>query len=144
MQGKSKIVLINICRYFIAAVLLFSGISKIIDPQTFNEAMNSIGIMNAHIKELTTGLLPIMEVFLGVVLLFNKYSETAMPFVIILFTLFLFFAVYGILIGVEGDCGCFGGILDSSFDYTMVVRNFTLFLMSVILLKNAKLFAAEN
>jgi len=42
----------------------------------------------------------------------------------ILFMFFFLFSVYGAVIGLENDCGCFGNAVDSSFGIGMVIRNF--------------------
>ena len=85
-----------------------------------------------HIAAAT--LLPIIELTLGVMLLLKIRVKETLVAVTILFIFFFLFSVYGAIIGLENDCGCFGKSIDSSSGVGMVIRNILFLLLSLFML----------
>ena len=79
-------------------------------------------------------LLPVLEITLGVMLLLRIRVKETLIAVTILFLLFFLFSVYGTVIGLENDCGCFGNAVDSSFGIGMVIRNFLFLSLALLML----------
>jgi hypothetical protein len=79
-------------------------------------------------------LLPVLELTLGVMLLLRIKVKEALIAVTVLFLFFFLFSVYGTVIGLENDCGCFGKADESSFGVGMVIRNILFLLLSIIVL----------
>jgi hypothetical protein len=60
-----------------------------------------------------------------------RIKETLIA-VTILFLFFFLFSVYGAVVGLENDCGCFGDIVKNDFGVTMILRN-VVFLVLVLI-----------
>jgi uncharacterized membrane protein YphA (DoxX/SURF4 family) len=145
-EQVKKIIYI-VCYYFIAGVLLFSGIAKIVDPMPMIETLNAAKILNEQVNIFLATILPVIEISLGIMLILQQFIKATKISVTILFTLFLLFTVYGNIIGLDKDCGCFGDILKSEFNISMIVKNFLLLALNLyILITTSKLSlsAVEN
>ncbi|MFA3782602.1 MauE/DoxX family redox-associated membrane protein [Melioribacteraceae bacterium 4301-Me] len=54
--------------------------------------------------------------------------------------MFFLFSVYGVAMGLEKDCGCFGNAVKSYFGWGMVGRNTVFLLLSIFILSLRKEF----
>jgi hypothetical protein len=131
--------------YFIALVLLFSGINKVIAPETFLNTLNTtLGFLGENILILIATALPVIEIALGFMLMLpvpmgkiwrsndkSKVKETLIA-TVILFAVFFLFSIYGTVAGFDVDCGCFGSNVSSEFGAGMVVRNIVLLIVSIL------------
>ena len=127
--------LYHICYYFISAVLVGSGLAKIIDPagmlNTLDAAFN---FLSEDIIIVTATIIPIAELGIGAMLLLKIKTKLALATSVILFAGFLLFSVYGNIIGLNEDCGCFGNLIKSDFGWGMIVRNAFLMLLTIYLI----------
>jgi hypothetical protein len=119
--------LFSLAYYFIVLVLLFSGFSKIIDPENFLKVLNiTLGFLGGNILILIATVLPVLEIALGLMLILKiKVKETLIA-VLLLFVAFTAFAIYGTLKGFNIDCGCFGSNVSNEFGVWMIIRNIVL------------------
>lgn len=122
--------------YFIAIVLLFSGISKIVDPIPMMETMKAVFKVNESLLILAATILPVIEIGFGLMLVFNVQTKKVLFAVTILFFCFFVFSVYGTIIGLNNDCGCFGNLVKSEFGIFMVLRNLVFFIISILAMKS--------
>lgn len=131
--------LFSLAYYFIALVLLFSGFSKIIEPENFLNTLNTtLGFLGENIIVLIATLLPVFEIALGTMLILKiKLKETSIA-VLFLFVGFIGFSIYGTFKGFNIDCGCFGSNINSEFGVGMIVRNVVLLVIVALLYKNEK------
>ena len=93
-------------RVLLSIIFLWSGISKLIDPTQFAVIIDAYGLMpDAWILPLAV-IFPLLEVILGLGLLLDIRGSLAG----ITGLLILFMAIlgYGIRLGLDIDCGCFG------------------------------------
>ncbi|MFA3782599.1 MauE/DoxX family redox-associated membrane protein [Melioribacteraceae bacterium 4301-Me] len=120
--------------YLLASVLIFSGIAKIIDVNPLIEVLQQIKLPNDLVIVIAT-ILPITEIGLGIMLLLKIKQRTSIKITVILFLVFFLFSVYGVAMGLEKDCGCFGNAVKSYFGWGMVGRNGSLLLLSIVVLK---------
>ena len=125
--------------YFIAIVLLFSGISKIVDPIPMMETMKAVFKVNENLLILAATILPVIEIGFGLMLVFNVETKKVLFAVIILFFCFSTFSVYGTIIGLNNDCGCFGSNVSSEFGVRMIIRNVILLVITLLLNKTSLL-----
>ncbi len=127
--------------YFISIILSFSGISKILNPLPFMESVRIVTRLPENTIILLSAIFPMIEVLLGVLIVIKKKLELIIKGTLILFSSFFFFSIYGTVLGLKNDCGCFGNLIKSEFGPLMVLRN-GLFLFVVILIykriKNVK------
>jgi len=93
-------------RYVIGIIFIYAGITKLAEPEIFAALIGSYGILpEALLLSAAIGL-SIMEIMVGTGLLFDiKGSLTAITALLLIFIIFL---GYGILMGLDIDCGCFG------------------------------------
>ena len=122
--------------YFIAVVLLFSGVTKIVDPLPMMETMKAVFKVNENLLILAATILPVIEIGFGLMLVFNVETKKVLFAVIILFFCFSTFSVYGTIIGLNNDCGCFGSVIKSEFGIFMVLRNLTFFTITILSIKS--------
>ncbi len=124
-------ILYNVSFYIITAVLLFSGIAKIIDPLPLINTFKLITIIPESLQLIIATLLPIVEIGLAVLLLMKIKLKITIKAAAFLFAIFLIVSVYGTFAGFGTDCGCFGKAVASNFGWEMIGRNLLLFIGSV-------------
>ena len=93
-------------RYCIAAVFLWSGITKLLDPVSFGVLIDAYGLIPKTWVMPAAILLSSLEIIAGAGLIPDIYGSLA----IIAGMVILFIAIlsYGIHMGLDIDCGCFG------------------------------------
>jgi uncharacterized membrane protein YphA (DoxX/SURF4 family) len=93
-------------RYGLAAVFLWSGIAKLLDPVSFAVLIDAYGLIPKSWVMHTALLLSSLEIIAGAGLALDIHGSLAIiTGMVILFTAILF---YGIHMGLDIDCGCFG------------------------------------
>jgi uncharacterized membrane protein YphA (DoxX/SURF4 family) len=96
----------HLIRVPISLIFLWSGISKLMDPRSFSVIIDAYGLMpEAWIMPLAV-ILPLLEIILGLGLLLDIRGSLAG--ITSLLILFLTILGYGIWLGLDVDCGCFG------------------------------------
>jgi len=93
-------------RYFLAVVFLWSGITKLLDPISFGVLIDAYGLIPKTWVIPAAIMLSSLEVIAGMGLILDIRGSLA----IITGMLILFIAIlsYGIHMGMDIDCGCFG------------------------------------
>ena len=140
-KGVLLIAAYNIMYYFVVGVLLFSGVSKIIDPMPTIETLKAAFKSPDEINLLIASGLPLAEITFALMLLFNYKQRITFIAINVLFFFFFLFAVYGTVIGLNIDCGCFSNVVRSEFGITMILRNLTLTTITLWLVIKDKKFA---
>jgi hypothetical protein len=135
ITGEPVRILWGALYYFIAAVLLFSGISKIIDPLPMIETMKAAFKLNDNLLLLAATILPVIEIALGLMLVLKIQTNRTFLVITALFFSFLVFSVYGTVIKLNTDCGCFGNTINSNFGWLMILRNIILLIFVLICMK---------
>jgi uncharacterized membrane protein YphA (DoxX/SURF4 family) len=93
-------------RWSLSGIFIYSGLIKLIDPQRFAEVISGFGLLPHAFIFPGAILLSILEVVAGVGLVFSlRGSLAAITGMLVLFMTVL---VYGINLGLDIDCGCFG------------------------------------
>jgi hypothetical protein len=124
----------TIC-YGIIIVLIFSGTTKLLDPEPTNETIKAAAGVSEGLQITTATLLSMVELTLGTMLLLKIRVKMTLLAVTFLFLFFFLFSIYGVVIGLENDCGCFGNVVKSEFGISMVTRNLILLIISLIATK---------
>jgi uncharacterized membrane protein YphA (DoxX/SURF4 family) len=93
-------------RYFLAAVFLWSGITKLLDPVSFGVMIDAYGLIPKTWVMPAAILLSSLEIVAGAGIFLDIQGSLA----IITGMVILFIAIlsYGIHMGLDIDCGCFG------------------------------------
>ncbi|MCL5031298.1 MAG: methylamine utilization protein [Bacteroidetes bacterium] len=121
--------------YGISIVLLFSGVSKIIDSTPMVETIKAVFKVDENLLKITATFLPMIEIVLGLMLLLKIQTKKVLLAAAILFSGFFVFSIYGTAIDLNVDCGCFGSTLKSEFGWGMVMRNTFLLFLSVLVVR---------
>lgn len=96
----------RLVRWMIAGVFIYSGIVKVQDIAGFAEVINAYGVVPWQYKTLTAVVLSWLELAAGIGLALDvRGSLGTIAAMLILFMLVL---GYGIHLGLDIDCGCFG------------------------------------
>ena len=92
-------------RFFLAAVFLWSGITKLLDPVLFAVLIDAYGLIPKTWVMPAAILLSSLETIAGAGLVFDIHASLA----IITSMVMMFIAIlsYGIHMGLDIDCGCF-------------------------------------
>ena len=98
------------------------------------ETIKAVINVSEELQIAAVTLLPVIEITLGVMLLLKIRVKETLIAATILFLFFFLFSVYGTVIGLENDCGCFGKAVESSFGIGMVIRNILFLLLSLTVL----------
>lgn len=93
-------------RFIIGAIFIYAGITKLIELKIFALLIDTYGIL-PDIMIMPTALgLPLLEIMAGTGLIFDiRGSLSTITALLILFIVVL---GYGISMGLDIDCGCFG------------------------------------
>jgi uncharacterized membrane protein YphA (DoxX/SURF4 family) len=96
----------HLARWGLAGLFIVSGLSKLAAPTQFAVLIEAFGLLPEILVLPIAVILPALEVAAGVCLIFNiRGSLTAIALMMILFMAVL---GYGIWLGLDVDCGCFG------------------------------------
>jgi len=98
--------LYHIARWGVAGLFIFAGLTKLAEPSRFAGIIAAYGLIpDLLVPPVAIGL-PVVEALAGICLLGNRKGSLAT----ITFLLVLFMAVlgYGLWLGLDVDCGCFG------------------------------------
>lgn len=96
----------HLIRVLLCIIFLWSGISKLMAPKEFTVIIDSFGLMpEAWIMPMAI-ILPFLEIIFGLGLLFDIRGSLAG--ITGLLMLFMAILSYGIWLGLDVDCGCFG------------------------------------
>jgi uncharacterized membrane protein YphA (DoxX/SURF4 family) len=96
----------HIVRIVIAAVFLWSGLTKISDPIRFAVVIDAYGLIpETWVLPVAFGL-PVLELLAGIGLLMQVTGSLTLTSGLLL--LFMAVLSYGIILGLDVDCGCFG------------------------------------
>ena len=96
----------RIVRWVLGGIFIYSGAAKLLAPRIFSVLIEAYGLVPDMLLMPVALILPVLEVVAGVALLFDIRGSLA----VIAGLLLLFIAIlgYGIRMGLDVDCGCFG------------------------------------
>jgi hypothetical protein len=141
---KSNIIKIvqYVFQVILGGMLVVAGYLKLQDNSALFESVAYITWIPIGLKSLIVDLLPWVEVIVGSLLVFNLFKMVTVPLTGLIYLTFFIYAIYGLGSGIEGDCGCFGdldessligSLLGSEIGWRMVIRNGVFLLMSLSL-----------
>ncbi len=105
-QGKGARYSYHLLRMALASVFFWSGISKLLAPDVFAATIAAYGLLPEALIPASAWSLILVELLAATGLLWQKRWATILTLMLLL----LFMAVlgYGIYLGLDIDCGCFG------------------------------------
>lgn len=96
----------RIIRMVLGVLFIAAGVIKLHDPEAFTVTIDAFGLVpDALINPISVGL-PIIEIIVGAALIVNlPLSLHAMTLLLLFFMVLL---AYGMHLGLDIDCGCYG------------------------------------
>lgn len=135
----------RLSRWFLAGVMIFAAIPKLADPITFAEVVGAYGLLPDFLLLPAAIVLPFFELIAAFLLIKGRMSGVWMTAILIL--LFITVLSYGIWLGLDIDCGCFGpGDIESEAFYnlrTALVRDLLLFIPIIYCLLHKYIFPSN-
>lgn len=93
-------------RWLVAGVFLWAGSVKLMDPAAFAVVIDAFGILPEGLSGVVAVLLPVVEIAAALALIVEvRWSLETLSALMLLFMAIL---GYGIFLGLDIDCGCFG------------------------------------
>lgn len=96
----------RLLRWVLGGIFIYSGSSKLLAPKTFAVLIEAYGLLPDGLLLPVAVILPLMEVVAGAGLLVDLRGSLGM--ITALLVLFIVILAYGIHMGLDVDCGCFG------------------------------------
>ena len=138
---RLKVMVVNICRILMGAVLVFSGTVKIIDPRgteyKIQDYVAALGYSNSLpiYMPLVLGVaLALLEFSLGIYLLFGIRRKWTSRIVLLMMLFFTPWSLYLAITNPVHDCGCFGDAIQLT-NWQTFGKNTVLLLFALILWK---------
>ncbi len=132
MKFVSNKYLVLIFRIFIASVFIFSGIEKITSPEKFADAILNYKLFPIFSINLIAIIIPWLELFIGVLLLFGIWIKENSMISFILLILFTVLVATTMLRGLDISCGCFGTKFAQKVGLLKIGENTILMVISYI------------
>jgi hypothetical protein len=98
--------LYRLCRWTLGGIFIYAGGTKLLEPEIFAVLIDAYGIVPEWLLVPVAIGLPFLEVFAGIGLLLDIRGSLAL--ITGLLVLFIGVLGYGIWMGLDVDCGCFG------------------------------------
>ena len=96
----------RLIRWFLSFVFLYAGATKLADPKAFAALIDAYGIVPDPLLMPVAIGLPLLEVVAAIGLAFDIRGSLAV--ITGLLAIFIAILIYGIRMGLDVDCGCFG------------------------------------
>jgi uncharacterized membrane protein YphA (DoxX/SURF4 family) len=96
----------RLVRWTLATLFIWAGCTKLSDPHAFSVIIRDFGIVPEFSVMPIAVILPIVEVMAAIGLIFDMRGSLAV--ITILLVLFIMILSYGVWLGLDIDCGCFG------------------------------------
>ncbi len=137
MRSKSWDRLTLLLRWFVAAIFIFAGTSKILNPDTFARDIDNYRLLPYLLVTIMAIILPWLEVLCGIFLIVGKWKKGAAITLLVLTFMFLIAIGSAIARGLDITCGCFSMTIEGTkVGYTRLVEDVVLF--GLIILVNIK------
>ncbi len=128
--------IIILIRLFIGGVFVFASIDKIHHPNAFAEIVYNYQILPYPLINITAVVLPWLELFLGINIVFGVWLPGSLFVGNILLTVFFVALVFNKVRGIDINCGCFSTdpqTLDGSGMIWYLLRDTTFLLLGIYL-----------
>lgn len=90
----------------LGGVFVYAGVPKLLDPEAFAMVIDNYGLVSWSMAKFLSRALPAVEVVTGLALIFDLRG--ALGVIVAQLLMFMGVLAYGIHLGLDADCGCFG------------------------------------
>lgn len=139
-----------VIRIVMGVMMIYSGFIKALDPIVFESIIMKYNIIPNFFAPYPAIVLPYLEIIIGIFLVIGMRVKASAFLSMGLMVMFAVFIAINIARGESFDCGCFrfdwlGLGISETISYTLLVRNFILFILFLIIFKTERhLFSIEN
>ncbi len=127
-----KIILV-LLRLFLAGVFIYAGIGKIADPAGFADEIDNYRMLPYILVTLMAAILPWVEVFCGVLLLFGTWVRGTSLLLILMNVVFIIAIGSAMARGLDIECGCFKVGGESKVGFVRLVEDFVFLAAAAVL-----------
>ncbi|MDZ7723380.1 MAG: MauE/DoxX family redox-associated membrane protein [candidate division KSB1 bacterium] len=121
-------------RWIVALLFIYSGFIKIMNPAAFAEQVDNYRLVPYFLVTLTAAILPWLELFCGLLLIFGRWLHGALLILVVLNLVFLFAVSSALAQGLDISCGCFStGNEGTRIGIKKLIENVMLVLVSIAL-----------
>lgn len=121
----------SLLRIILGSLFVFSGILKWIDIPAFLIDLRSYSFLSIEIIRLLAATLPVVEVFLGIMMIINYKSSWAAICLTIMISVFTIAIIWILYSGNKVSCGCFGSN-KSPISWWSVIRNLSIISLLIL------------
>jgi putative oxidoreductase len=107
-KHRTSNIIWRIVDFIIAAVFIYAGVLKAIDPAQFAHDINNYRILPWSVSVALAFYLPWLEIFCGLGLVFRVFYRGALSILTALIVVFTFATIAAKVRGLDITCGCFG------------------------------------
>lgn len=93
-------------RWGLALIFLYAGVIKLADPYSFAILIEAYGLIPQALLMPVAIVLPVLEVVAAIGLIFDVRGSLTV--IAVLLAIFILVLGYGLWMGLDVDCGCFG------------------------------------
>ncbi|MCK9227749.1 MAG: DoxX family membrane protein [Syntrophorhabdaceae bacterium] len=93
-------------RLALAAIFIYAGSAKLLDPKAFARIISHWDLVPELFLPVVAIGLPLLEVLAGIALIFDM--RIGLHTISGMMIMFIIVLGYGVLLGLDVDCGCFG------------------------------------
>jgi len=94
-------------RLALGGVFIYASFNKILHPAAFAEVVYNYQVLPGALINLTAIVMPWLELFLGLLLIFGKFMPGAAALTGLLLAVFWASLLFNLARGLDVDCGCF-------------------------------------
>ncbi len=106
MKNKIVSIVYLVLRVIPATVFIYAGITKLGDVSGFAMSIDGYGMVSWRMAQLIAQVLPPIEIIAGIGLILDMRGALGM--IVVQLLGFVCVLAYGISMGLDMDCGCFG------------------------------------
>jgi uncharacterized membrane protein YphA (DoxX/SURF4 family) len=96
----------RIVRFVYAVLFVYAGVNKLLDPRAFATVIDAFGLLPDFLIMPIALALPMLEIIAAIGLVFDVRGSLGVVGSLVVF--FMAVVSYGIWMGLDIDCGCFG------------------------------------
>lgn len=133
---KLNSILPLVFRTLLGAILLLSGILKVIELDNFSDAIEKFNLVSKEFIPFLSYLIPLFEILLGFFLIINFRTYHCSIISMYMISFFTAIVTAKIFEGAEISCQCFGNLSDGQIDWYTILRNSLLIILSLIVALN--------
>jgi putative oxidoreductase len=129
-------IIIKTIRIGFGSIFIFSGCLKIMDINSFRTSLYKMIVINDVFIPYISIIIPLIEIILGLMILFNYRVATSSRILLYLLLMFTAIIVIKLYEGSDISCGCFGAFDNGKINFLTLIRNIFLIGISFILSLN--------